>query len=628
MNNLFLNSILDDKETIVIAWSQQIRNQYQREMTPERVDALFDFLCKIIKAESEPNLIKQMKQIFSDFYLSVGIQYQSFREELITGKKLISARWNEADMVEKNEVKARFAFYDRFDNIVTEIFNQYSQTYLSKLNQKREIFEEATDFLRSAINFSKIGLFILDSKLNIIYWGKGVERLYGIKESEVLNRPILQLFPSLEQEDIYQKMADTVQSGRSCEFVSEILNSVKKGRRVIDFNFSPLKDRSGEIIGVNVLLHDVTDHMQADDSLKEYQRFISNIFEDAAEAIFVLDENDCIKMWNKHAAHMYGYSADEMIGKHISAIVPDDEKSQQEIRNINEIIKKKGFVRDWETERITIDGRKLLLRITRTAIRDENGNYLGSSVIAHDITEKRRLEQQLIQSEKLSAVGQLAAGIAHEVGSPLTAISSLAQLLYERSRDEWDRDKLKMIREQIERISRIVRELVNFSKPISTSVGEVSVNKVIEEAAQIVKYDKRLKHFKFQQDLFPQLPMIKISFDQMLQVLINILLNAGDAMEGRSDGEISISTRLVGEKIIISIIDNGIGIEKKSLDHIFEPFYTTKKPGKGTGLGLWVCYNIIKGFSGEILVESELNQGTAFHIVLPVLKISDEQDDE
>jgi len=365
-----------------------------------------------------------------------------------------------------------------------------------------------------------------------------------------------------------------------------------------------------------------------DNSLKEYKQFTTNILEDAAVAIFVLDEEDNIIIWNKQAAKLYGYTAEEIIGKHISLTVPKDEKSQQEIKKINEIVKQKGFVKNWETERITVDGRKLLLRITRTAIWDKNRKYIGSSVIAHDITEHRRLEQQLIQSEKLSAVGQLAAGIAHEVGSPLTAISSLSQLLYEKSDDDWNKDKLKMIRQQIDRISRIVREMVNFSKPISTTVGEVHINKVIEEASQIVKYDKRLKHYKFSLDLFSPLPTLKISYDQLLQVLINILLNSGDALEGKKNGKISVTSRLVGEKIIISVIDNGVGIKKENLDHIFEPFYTTKKPGKGTGLGLWVCYNIVKGFSGELVVESEANQGTAFHIFLPVFKIMENENNE
>jgi PAS domain S-box-containing protein len=362
-----------------------------------------------------------------------------------------------------------------------------------------------------------------------------------------------------------------------------------------------------------------------DRSLREQKKFTTHILEDAAVAIFVLDENDIIIIWNKQAAKLFGYSAEEIIGKHISLIVPKEENSQQEIKKINKIVKQKGFVRNWETERITVDGRKLLLRITRTAIRDEEGNYIGSSVISHDITEHRRLEQQLIQSEKLSAVGQLAAGIAHEVGSPLTAISSIAQVLYEKADDDWSKSKLKMIRQQIDRISRIVREMVNFSKPISSAIGEVHINKVIEEASQIVKYDKRLKHLNLTMDLFSPLPTLKISYDQLLQVLINILLNCGDALESKKNGEISVTCNLVGEKIIISIIDNGAGIRKENLDHIFEPFFTTKQPGKGTGLGLWVCYNIIKGFSGELVVESEANQGTAFHIFLPVFKIIEDE---
>ena len=479
--------------------------------------------------------------------------------------------------------------------------------------------------LKKAVNFSNIGLFILDKNMHIIYWGQGMERLYNVKESKVLNKHVLNKFPILETEGIYHKFIDAAKTGKSYELLARNHQSIRKGNRFIDFNISPLSDEENNIIGVNVLLIDVTDRKKDETALKEYEQFTTNILEDAAEAIFVLDEKNHVKVWNKQAAKMYGYTANEMIGKPINLIVPNDEKSQQEIKQINEIVKEKGFVKNRETERITVDGRKLVLKITRTAILDEQGNYLGSSVIAHDITGQKQLEQQLIQSEKLSAVGQLAAGIAHEVGSPLTAISSLAQLLYEKSENEWDKDKLKMIREQIDRISRIVREMVNFSKPISTTVGEVAVNKVIEDAAQIVKYDKRLKYYKFSMDLFPQLPLLKLSFDQLLQVLINIILNAGDALEGKKNSEISVSSRMVGEKIIISVIDNGIGIKEENLDHIFEPFYTTKKPGKGTGLGLWVCYNIIKGFSGEIVVESEVNKGTAFHIFLPVFKNLDEE---
>jgi len=624
-----LSKIVEKERTkIVEAWQSQAMEKSNRQLNIECLNSLFDFLLDIIQGEEQNKLFKTIDEILNKYYLTNQLYRSNFFQEISYGKDMICQTISQSLDSKEISWKALFDFSDRFEKFMIGALDRFSKKNSEIISYHRELFEQATNFLKSTVNFSNIGLFILDKNMNIIYWGEGVARLYDIKEREVLNRHVLEMFPVLEKEGVYQKLSETLRTGESFELISLAHQSLKKGRRIIDYKISPLKDKKKNIIGVNVLLNDVTDRKRDEQSLKEYERFISNFFEDAAEAIFVLDENDCVKMWNKQAAKMYGYSADEMIGKHISKIVPNDEQSQKEIEHINRIVRTKGFVKDWETERITVDGRKILLRLTRTAIRDERGNYLGSSVIAHDITEQRRLEQQLIQSEKLSAVGQLAAGIAHEVGSPLTAISSLAQLLYERSDDEWNRDKLKMIREQIDRISRIVRELVNFSKPISTSIGEVSINKVIEEAMQIVRYDKRLKHFKIKLDLFPHLPFIRISFDQMLQVLINILLNAGDAMEGKTDGEIAVSTRLVGEKIIVSIIDNGVGIPKESLDRIFEPFFTTKKAGKGTGLGLWVCYNIIKGFAGDIIVESESNQGTAFHIILPVLKNLDEPDNE
>ncbi len=624
-----LTEIIDElKQQIVDDWTKEVDEDKVRKLSDQYFFDLLDLMKDSCAGQNILNGIDRIERISQTYIKADQFYPLMIFNDLTVGKNVVLR-------ILINQMSDDFDISDQIinlakscDKLLIDFLNRVQGDKLGKSVLQRISLEETKDLLKNAVNFSNIGLFILNRELQIIYWGKGVKRLYEIDEREVLNRHILESFPVLKKEGIYQKILEVLETGNSVDLISVPHQSLKKGKRHIDFKISPLKDNELNIIGVNVLVNDVTDSKKDEETLKEYERFVTNILEDAAEAIFVLDQNDRIKMWNKQAAKMYGYSADKMIGKHISHIVPNDEESQQEILKINQIVKEKGYVKDWETERITVDGRKLMLRLTRTAIRDEKNNYLGSSVIAHDITEKKRLEQQLIQSEKLSAVGQLAAGIAHEVGSPLTAISSLAQLMYEKSEDEWDRDKLKMIRDQIDRISRIVRELVNFSKPISTTVGEVSVNNVIEEAYQIISYDKRLKHFKFDMQLFPNIPHIQISFDQLLQVLINILLNAGDALENKRDGKISIHSRLVGEKIIISIIDNGVGIPKDKLDHIFEPFYTTKKPGKGTGLGLWVCYNIIQGFAGEIIVESEPDKGTAFHIVLPVFKNLDEQKDE
>ena len=623
MKKQLVNIFADNEKTNKEKWLFQLNKKYDK-IDSNYVNVLFNLLKEIAAKLDSDEPLCTAENFLSTFDPLNKAEISSFLEDLIIGKVII---FNSLQMPSTSAslLEAHFQFSNRFDLFLFQLWNRFQNSQSEQLTQKRIIFERAADFLKTTINFSDIGLFILDTNLRIVYWGEGLNRLYNIEESEVLEQFILEKFPLLENEGVYQKFIDAIKKNKSSDLVAIPHKSLRKGKRAIDFKISPLLDANKKTIGVNVLVHDVTQREKEKKELLQYERFVSNILDDAAEAIFVLDKNDCVTLWNKHAAKIYGYKADEIIGKPISLIVPNDHESQQEIERISKLVKEKGFVRDYETERITRDGRKLLLKITRTAIKNEKGEYFGSSVFARDISETRRLEQQLIQSEKLSAVGQLAAGIAHEVGSPLTAISSLAQLLYDQSDDSSTKDKLKLIREQIDRIARIVRELVNFSKPITTTVGIVSVNTVIEEAVQIVKYDKRLKYNKISTDLFPALPSLKISFDQLLQVLVNILLNAGDALENLKNGTLTINSRLVGEKIIITIIDNGVGIEAENLDKIFEPFYTTKKPGKGTGLGLWVCYNIIKGFSGDMLVESEPGKGTAFHIVLPILTNLDEK---
>ena len=233
------------------------------------------------------------------------------------------------------------------------------------------------------------------------------------------------------------------------------------------------------------------------------------------------------------------------------------------------------------------------------------------------MTQQEQLRQQRIQSEKLSAVGTLAAGIAHEVGSPLNAISSLTPLLSFKIDDPEFKDKISLIRQNIDRISRTVKTLVDFSKPIPHKIEKIYLNNVIEHVIRIIKYDKRLKQQRIETHLEAKIPLVTASFDQVLQVFINICLNAADAMEGVKNGTLDIKTWYDDKNVYTSITDNGSGISEEKLPHIFEPFYTTKEKGKGTGLGLWVSYNIISSFSGKITVKSQKGKYTTFTIELP-----------
>jgi signal transduction histidine kinase len=215
----------------------------------------------------------------------------------------------------------------------------------------------------------------------------------------------------------------------------------------------------------------------------------------------------------------------------------------------------------------------------------------------------------------LAVIGQLAAGVAHEIGNPLASISSIVQILQRKSQDQFVSDQLVNVKDNINRISKIVRELADLSRPPSHDSLITQINEVIKTAVGIVKYDKRVKKVEFKTNLDPNLPMIEVVPDQLIQVFINIMINSLDAISG--EGIIRVNSSYDDEKIYVSITDDGIGIPDNAIDKIFEPFYTTKLVGKGTGLGLSVSYGIIQKFGGEIKVKSKIDEGSQFTIEIP-----------
>jgi signal transduction histidine kinase len=242
--------------------------------------------------------------------------------------------------------------------------------------------------------------------------------------------------------------------------------------------------------------------------------------------------------------------------------------------------------------------------------------------VEREVAEHRKLEEQVIHSEKLAALGRLAAGVAHEIGNPLTSISTFAQLLREMATDEFAQTSLDTINTHIQRITEIVRQMSAFSRPGATNIKMHQVNDILRSSLDLMRFDKRMKStIEISVDLDPEVPKTMIDEGQIAQVFINIILNALDAMpEG---GRLTVRSRhrlnQEGLDIIsISVSDTGVGIPEVELAKIFDPFYTTKDAGKGTGLGLSVSYNIVKRFKGDIKVESSVGKGTTFTVILPV----------
>lgn len=354
-----------------------------------------------------------------------------------------------------------------------------------------------------------------------------------------------------------------------------------------------------------------------EDRLEETKLRYSDIIEHSADAIITIDNDQKITSWNRGAEEILGWQRDEIIGKPIIEIVPDELIELKEIECIDFGMQYRGHVRNYETERLAKNGEKKLVSLTESFIRNNEDEIVGRSQILRDLTEIKMREEQIQQSERLATVGHMAAGVAHEVGNPLTAISSLVQVCQRKTEDLFLQDQLKKVRDHIQRINKIVRDLVDFSRPSTMKAEQVQVNEIINSAVGLLQHDARCRDVDFQLSLSSSLPRISCVPDQIHQVLVNLLLNAVDAMKEVEGPEVKITTKQQNGSAEITISDIGKGIKEEHKSRIFEPFFTTKEVGSGTGLGLSVSHGIINKMGGSIRVESSQGKGASFIIQLP-----------
>jgi len=257
------------------------------------------------------------------------------------------------------------------------------------------------------------------------------------------------------------------------------------------------------------------------------------------------------------------------------------------------------------------------LNISLAALQSKTAEIEGSLVAIEDVTERVGLEEQLQQSDKLSSIGLLAAGVAHEVNTPLAGISSYSQMLMQQIPDTDPRHKLlEKIHRQTSRASSIVNNLLNFSRVTEARYSPVDLNRVIDDTIQLLEAQLRNTEIEVSRSYADGLPPAFGDGPKLQQVLMNLILNARDAMP--HGGRLEISTEADEDSAVIEVRDTGLGIAPEHLAKIYDPFFTTKQIGKGTGLGLAVSYGIIRDHGGHIDVESKLGEGTRFQITLPL----------
>ena len=458
---------------------------------------------------------------------------------------------------------------------------------------------------------------VLSADLRIMYCNEKGLATFECREAEFRGKSLTD-FLSPESVNPFTVRTTMLGVGQSADLESRLAVCGK------EFDGS-LRVHRTEIEGIEafiVMIRDLTEERAKDLDLLRF----SSVFHYTVNPVQITDASGRMLYVNPAFERASGYSQAELVGKDPKILNSGRQGRDFWQRVWQTILAGKTWTGEVENRRK--NGKPLYTQLVISPIIDPNGKVVGFFGAHRDITDQKYLERQLIHAQKMESMGTLAAGIAHEVGNPLTSISSVVQVIQRTTDDAFIQDKLELIRSQVARISKIIRDLVDFSRRSSFEVQLTDINKCVRHALEIVKVGKKSKGILFQTPLSDRVPMLPIVPDQIEQVFINLLINAVDAIcekreqtpaaPGAPKGTISIATSVRGEHLYIDVEDDGKGIAEEALTKIFEPFYTTKRVGEGTGLGLWVSYGIIKSFKGEIKVQSEAGVGTGFTIILPL----------
>ena len=417
------------------------------------------------------------------------------------------------------------------------------------------------------------------------------------------------------KEKMFQAVMDDSITYKRQNYIEDLARDENNVERIISWNINPLVSQKGEMEGVILIGHDITELQEKQQSLKKIDDTMKNILSSIHEyALYVINLDNNITYFGMGSEIMFGWQKNEIILKNVS-LLHDEEDAKAKLPSILERVINSGRY-ELEMDLVKKDGQRFPVTMTVSQFLDPDGKLMGYTFIVKDITERKKLEYQVFQAEKLAAIGQLSAGMAHEINNPLFVISGRLELTLEEELLSTNvRENLNIACAQVERIRKLADRMLKFARqgPLKSEI--ININETIENVLPFLSYQKLpAVKIEIEKDLAADLKLVKADLNQMQEVFINLLLNAHQSMT--KEGKIKILTQnLLNQFIEIRISDMGMGIEPQHLKNIFMPFFSTKR--EGTGLGLSICYNIIKNHGGYIDIETEINRGTTFIIKLP-----------
>lgn len=444
----------------------------------------------------------------------------------------------------------------------------------------------------------------------------GLAILFTILLSRVLTRPLLELTEStakMAAGDLTQKVR--IRTGDEIGTLAMSFNRMSDQVLAYTRNLEEIvQARTYEI-------------QKKEQELWETKDYLENIVQSSVDAIVTTDPKGRITFANRAMEAMVGVGREKIIGLPIAGFYRD---GVAEARKIMAILRQEGSLKNYETFTMK-DGRVVPILTSASLLRDASGKIIGTLGVFKDLTEKKKLEEELkkaqahlFQAGKLRALGEVVAGVAHELNNPLMAANTFAHVINENLAEGDDnRRRLELIQRCHERIAKIIDHLRDFSRQSKSEFRQMKINEPVENALLITGQQLLNHGIRVKKQFSPNLPDIRGDANQLEQVFLNLITNARDAMENVPRKELNIATFLIRHNgwsdVAVEIQDTGVGIREEDLEKVFEPFFSTKEVGKGTGLGLSICYGIVEAHGGRIEVQSKVGEGTTFRVILPVL---------
>jgi two-component system cell cycle sensor histidine kinase/response regulator CckA len=501
------------------------------------------------------------------------------------------------------------------------------------LSKAQDALRESEERYRRIVETANEGIWTIDTNSNITFANRRFAEMLGYPVDEIVGKSFFQFLP----EGAGARAALRVERSRQGISEEDEVKLVRNdGSELwVLLKTSPIRDADGNHVGTLAMMTDRTHKRQAEEALRKSEEQYREIVEATTDGVIKIDDVKAIVFVNRRFAEMLGYEPRGMIGMSVFDFMSATAKvsAADSFRR-----RRRGEKGPVDTTFRHKDGTDISVNIAGTPLVDGEGKYVGNLAMVRDITEQRKLQSQLMISDRMASVGTLAAGVAHEINNPLAAVvvnldyiaDSLRRMVErdsasvspERS-DAWYLEEIKAslddARDAARRVGLIVRDLKIFSRsPVDEPMGPVDVKAVMESSLRMAWNE--IRHRARLVKLYGSVPAVAVNEARLGQVFLNLVVNAAQAVpEGRAEhNEIRVSTRLDGERVVVEVSDTGAGIPPEIIGRIFDAFFTTKDVGVGTGLGLAICQRIVTDMGGELTVESEIGKGSTFRVALPV----------